>query len=226
MILDDDIKRLIQKLIADDAGLHDGMLELIVHVASDYGKAPSAALPVFDWDEDAGGIRDWIVEVLTADPPEEDISAYWFELFEAVVNHPDEVLPDDGRERQPQSMLSISGSTRFDFGREVPDWATLADDSYVPAGRFCVPYAFSVIKGIGEGSARNREQLPGAADALARAIVTLQFGYAAMAVRVALRAVDPVLTIGRRGRRAVAIGLGQTDRLALPTLVWEPPILN
>lgn len=173
-------------------GVKEGMLEL-----SDYCEAVSPS-PVWqrvrelDFQGDADRLTKWLAAVLSSEPAEDEINAFYFGLFNPILGD------------NATSGMYVSGSTRFDPEDETGDWACWDDSSYLPAGRYADSqilheiYRLTNRSGVGEVGE-----------------YVLCFGYACLAVAAACMRVEPGLLLGTRASRAVAVGFDSGDLLVL-----------
>ena len=186
----------VKRTIESGSGVADGMMGLIGYCEK---KKPNVV-----WKKirrlnfrDAEGLREWLVELLSAEPPANEIKAFWFGLFNPAL--------DDGR---VSCCLYVSGSTRFDEA----DWACWADDSYAPDGRYADSkvldeiYSLTNEKGVGD---------------IGEYVLCL--GYACLAVKHLCETIPSELLFGSRGTRAVAVGFDSGDEILIGDVLARHP---
>ena len=113
--------RQVKAVVGRRAGVRAGMRELVSYCD---GLAPIeglAALADLDFVDDRNRLRQWLVEVLTKEPPPEWIKAFWFGLADRA--------DDDGT----TCRLYVSGSTEYDPRDKAFSWAS--DPEYFPDRR-------------------------------------------------------------------------------------------
>ncbi|QDU58886.1 hypothetical protein [Aeoliella mucimassa] len=76
-----------------------------------------------DFDSDQERLTNWLSELLTAEPPSEEINGLWFGLFNPCT--------DDG---EAICQTYIGGSTDFDADSESDEW--VCNLKYLPDGRY------------------------------------------------------------------------------------------
>src|SRR5215475_5033750 len=174
-----------------------GMTELIGYCEKKNPNVVWKKIRKLNFRGDVERLREWLVEVLSSEPPANEIKAFWFGLFNPVL--------DDGRVR---CCLYVAGSTRFDEA----DWACWADDSYVPDGRYADSkildeiYSLTNEKGVGD---------------IGEYVLCL--GYACLAVKHLCETIPSELLIGSRDTRAVAVGFDSGDEILIGDVLARHP---
>ena len=80
MDLEEDAFAIIASLIARGVGVRDGMAAMLEHCRSRKRSAAWGRIGKLDLDADLARLEDWLVGVLTAEPPADDIDGLWFGL--------------------------------------------------------------------------------------------------------------------------------------------------
>src|SRR5215216_5601249 len=78
-----------------------------------------------DFESDITKLKSWLENVLSNEPPSQEINGFWFGLYNPVL--------DNG---EVSCRLYISGSTKFSREDETGDWAAWDESSYIPEGRY------------------------------------------------------------------------------------------
>lgn len=183
------------KIVTTAQSVEDGMNALLDYSAAMYPSRIWAALKALDYQKDAIGIRTWLQGILTTEPPSKYIKAFWFGIYNPVV---DEV---------ESRGLYMVGSTA-PYSDDDPGWACWQDDSYLSDNRYAPS---SVLRDIYKAIALDDNLTPFGE-------YTLILGYASLAVAEAIRGVSPSLFFGGGAsdeRRDVGIGFDDGDYLLL-----------
>jgi len=187
----------VKRTVESGSGVVDGMSDLIGYCEKKKRNVVWKEIRQLNFNEDVERLREWLVEVLYAEPPANEIKAFWFGLYNPVF--------DDGR---VSCCLYVSGSTRFDEA----DWACWADDSYAPDGRYADSkvldeiYSLTNEKGVGD---------------IGEYVLCL--GYACLAVKHLCETIPSELLFGSRGTRAVAVGFDSGDEILIGDVLARHP---
>jgi hypothetical protein len=179
----------VERTVESRNGVVDGMTDLIGYCEKKKPNVVWKKIRKLNFRDDVERLQEWLVEVLTMEPPANEIKAFWFGLFNPVL--------DDGR---VSCCLYVSGSTRFN---EV-DWACWRDDSYVPDGRYADSkvldeiYSLTNEKGVGDIGE-----------------YVLCQGYACLAVKHLCETIPKELLLGSKGKRSVAVGFDSGDEILI-----------
>src|SRR5262245_35287050 len=179
----------VKRTVESGNGMSDGMTELIGYCEKKKPNDVWGKIRKLNFKDDRDRLREWLVEVLSKEPPANEITAFWFGLFNPAL--------DDGR---VSCCLYVSGSTRFD---EV-DWACWGDDSYVPDKRYADSKVLDEIYSL-----TNKQGLGDIGE------YVLCLGYACLAVKDLCETVPPELLLGSRDKRAVAVGFDSGDEILI-----------
>lgn len=144
-----------------------------------------------DWKRDSQHARDWLGSLLRDDPPGPTITAFWFGLFNPLV---------DG---QPLSDFYIVGSAHY----PSDDWIT--DQDWAPAGRYAHSPAQAEMYRLAE---------KGGSEVLAVVDYVLTFAHAAATVNDLIAQTESHLLLGDAQRRGFAVGHDSGDALFLGEL--------
>lgn len=179
--------------------VNTGMTALLDYSETTYPSPIWAALRSVDYRQDAAGVTAWLRQVLESEPPSADIKAYWFGIYNPVV--------DDEESRG----LYVTGSTS-PYSAEDADWACWQDDSYIPENRYAPsPALHKIFQAISQDD-----------NLIPFAEFTLILGYSALAVTEAIRSALPALFFGQSttstGTRQVGLGFDDGDYLFLGTI--------
>jgi hypothetical protein len=187
----------VKRTVESGSEVADGVMDLIGYCAKKKRNVVWKEIRQLNFNEDVERLREWLVEVLSAEPPANEIKAFWFGLFNPVLN--------DGR---VSCCLYVSGSTRFD---EV-DWACWADDSYVPNGRYADSKVLDAIYSL-----TNKQGVGDIEE------YVLCLGYACLVVKYLCETVPPELLLGSRDKRTVAVGFDAGDGILIGDVLARHP---
>jgi hypothetical protein len=187
----------VKRTVESGSEVADGVMDLIGYCAKKKRNVVWKEIRQLNFNEDVERLREWLVEVLSAEPPANEIKAFWFGLFNPVLN--------DGR---VSCCLYVSGSTRFD---EV-DWACWADDSYVPNGRYADSKVLDAIYSL-----TNKQGVGDIGE------YVLCLGYACLVVKYLCETVPPELLLGSRDKRTVAVGFDAGDGILIGDVLARHP---
>ncbi len=175
------------------SSISSGMTQLLDYCEAISPSPAWSSIRRLDFEDDSADLRLWLEKVLSSEPPSQEVNAFWFGLFNPVL--------DNG---ETSCGLYVSGSTSFDPEDETAEWAVPTGDSYLPEGR----YAHSRVL----GDAYRLVNKNGVAD-IGEYVLCL--GYASLAVRTISRSLSPKLLLGRRKSRAIAVGFDSGDFIIL-----------
>ena len=181
------------------------MQELIDYTAGVVPNNRWDDLRSLDYRQDTIILRSWLATLLTREAPAVGVVAYWFGIFNPIVNDTD------------SCGFYVSGSReRYKPGS---DWACWKPGAYVPQGR----YAPSQVLPLLYRTAINVE------DPERLGEYTLCLGYVCLVVADLVRYLDPPLLVGKATERTVAVGFDSGDQIFLGSLTstgWSPAVSN
>ncbi len=134
-------------------------------------------------------------ELLETEPPDEDIVALWFGLF-------DETSPDSGA----FARLYLAGAESYDPDETNSAWA--CSPAYFPNGRYADSAVLRSISKVLSGAGE---------DILWLGSYVLPLGYTSLAIADACRGLSPDTLLGRPST-AVAVGFDSGDSITLPVI--------
>lgn len=140
-----------------------------------------------DFEGDTEKMKDWLEDVLSSEPPANNIKGYWFGLFNPVLEN-----------GEASCGLYISGSTRYDANDQ--DWAVWDDDSYLPEKKYSNSKVLHEIYRLVEEN-----------DMLGDGEYVLCLGYACFVVSSICQVVNPQLLFGASKARAIVVGFDSGD---------------
>ncbi len=180
----------------------DGMSALIDYTAQTQPSTEWDELRSLDYQGDALALRGWLAGVLADEPPASDVKAYWFGVYNPVV--------DD----EASCGFYVSGATE-DYTPDTLDWACWMEGTYLPQGRYApsqfLPALYRTAQGV-EGAELLGEY-------------TLCLGYVWLAVMAMARSLEPRLFLGSAEERPIAAGFDDGDNILLGTVRktgWSP----
>ena len=169
-----------------------GMEQLLDYCEGNLPNAAWEKLSQVDFESETTKPQAWLGNVLSSEPPRQEINAFWFGLFNPVRNG------------ETSCDLYLSGSTRFDPEDETNDWATWDDSSYLPEGRYAHSQVLHEIYRQGSKTEVAEE-----------CEYILCLGFASLAVKQIVKSLSRELLLGQRERRELAIGFDSGDFLLL-----------
>jgi len=116
----------LKSVVMSDISIEDGMIQLIDRCEEDVRADVWKSIRALDFGGDAANVCRWLTSVLLAEPPANQIRAFWFGLFNQVI--------EDGR---TSCGFYVSGSVNFDPDDETGDWACWTSESYLPKKTIC-----------------------------------------------------------------------------------------
>jgi len=184
--------RLVSEAVRQTESVEAGMKRLLTVLCRRPQLSRLTTLKSYDFGFEAQRIESWLAGVLTLEPPQRRIKAYWFGLFNPVRNG------------NTGADIYVVGADKFNPDDESFEWA--CDPVYEPRHRYC--------------GSRANEDLFLATKALppesqATAAYVLQLGFSALAVRRALHTIPRRLLLSGASTRAVAVGFDSGDALLL-----------
>ena len=191
-------------VLASDASVSDGMSQLIDFCADQESWLGWSALRTLDFTADAKRLKRWLTGVLTKEPPQENIKAFWFGLFNPIV--------DD----KATCGMYMAGSKIFDAADETFDWA--CDPDYLPNGRYAKSQVLDEIY-------RKVDRPKGSVSEYGEYVLCL--GFVGLIIRTLADTIDAETWLGNSKARAVAIGFDSGDGILLGSITktgWQPNV--
>jgi len=180
----------------------EGMSALIDLTAQAEPSAKWDELRSLDYEGDALTLRGWLAGVLAAEPPASDVKAYWFGVFNPVV--------DD----EASCEFYVSGATE-DYTPDTLDWACWTEETYLPQDRYAPSQVLPALYRTAQG----------VEDAELLGEYTLCLGYVCLVVMAMARSLEPRLFLSGAAPRRIAVGFDAGDGLLLGTVRqtgWSP----
>ncbi len=196
----------IQQVLNTTSSISNGISQLVDYCDINFPNSLWVKIRNLDFESDISKLKSWLENVLSNEPPSQEINGFWFGLYNPVL--------DNG---EVSCRLYISGSTKFSREDETGDWAAWDESSYIPEGRYAdsnvLHQIFRLIDQtrkmlIKEG---NREEI----DNLSDGEYILCIGYASLVVRTICSSINPKLLFGERTTRSVAVGYDSGDFIIL-----------
>jgi hypothetical protein len=182
-----------ERVVKSASSISNGMTQLLDYCEAASPSPAWSSIRRLDFEDDSANLRLWLEKVLSTEPPSQDVNAFWFGLFNPVMEH-----------GETSCGMYVSGSTTFDPEDETGEWAVPSDDSYLPEGRYAPS---SVLREVYRLVTKNSVADIGE--------YVLCLGYACLAVRTIIRSVSPKLLLGERESRAIAVGFDSGDFIIL-----------
>jgi hypothetical protein len=184
----------VEGVVGTSSDVKTGMYLLIDYFEKRLPDPVWTVIRGFDFDSDISKLRSWLEKVLSTEPPSKKIKAYWFGLFNPVL--------EDGK---PGCALYISGSTQFDPNDDTGEWAVWGDDSYLPQNRYVSSEILHNIYRCNPGN-----------DRISGIVINLLIlGYSSLVVKEIIHAINPKLLLGKSKRRDIAVGFDSGDFITL-----------
>jgi hypothetical protein len=194
----------VVRITASASSVTQGMNSLLDYISQVQPDEVWNKLRSLNYQADISALRDWLVGVLTNDPPPPNVKVYWFGIFNPVID--DEVL----------CGFYVSGSPK-DCTPDTLDWACWTDGTYLPQARYA-PSAvlYDIYRAI-----QNRK------GGALLGEYTLCLGYVCLAVAEIVRSLDARLFLGTSEERPVVVGFDDGDSILLGTIRltgWAPVV--
>lgn len=201
----------IQHVLNSASSISNGMTQLLDYCDVNLPNPLWGKIRNLEFESDTTNLRFWLENVLSNEPPSQEINGFWFGLYNPVL--------DNG---EVSCRLYISGSTKFSREDETGDWAAWDNSSYLPEGRYAdskvLHELFRLIENVRERfHLHNRnadffvEEIYGLEDGK----YLLCLGYACLAVKAICGSINPKLLFGERDTRAVVVGFDSGDWIIL-----------
>ena len=182
----------LAQVFASDVSPADGMPALIDFCTKLEKWRGWSAIRKLDYGADCRRLQKWLDTVLTKEPPSKSIKAYWFGMFNPVV---------DG---ETTCGIYVAGSNTFDADDDSFEWA--CDPAYFPNRRYAQSQVLDEIY-------RRVKSAKGDVPSYGEYVLCL--GYAGLTVKsLAQKAVTEVW-LGSKKQRAVAVGFDSGDGFLL-----------
>ncbi len=189
-------------VLASGATVADGMARLIDFCADQETWRGWSALRKLVFAADENRLERWLQGVLTKDPPQKSINAFWFGLFNPIV------------EDKATCGMYVAGSKDFDAADETFDWACGPD--YFPNGRYADSKVLDEIY-------RKVDKAEGSVSEYGEYVLCLGFG--GLIINTLADRIGPEIWLGNSKARAVAIGFDSGDGILLGSITktgWHP----
>lgn len=192
----------VVSVLASDASVAGGMAQLIDFCADQESWRGWSALRRLDFAADERRLRRWLAGVLTKEPPQKSIKAYWFGLFNPIVKD------------KATCGMYMAGSKIYDAEDEEFDWACGRD--YFPDGRYAESQILDEIY-------RKVEKAKGSVSGYGEYVLCL--GFSGLIIKTLAGAIDVETWLGNAKSRAIAIGFDSGDGILLGSITkngWQP----
>jgi len=184
---------LVEDTVRSTSDIREGMNRLLDSCDVNLPNPVWAKIRNLDFEDDALNLKSWLEDVLSNEHPSREINAFWFGLFNPVL---------EGGETS--CRLYISGSNKFNHEDQTAAWTTWDKSSYLPEGRYANSKALHEIYRLVEES-----------NALGDGEYILCLGYACLVVKAICNSLNPKLLFGELGKRAIAVGFDSGDFIIL-----------
>ncbi|MBL8078385.1 MAG: hypothetical protein JNM55_10525 [Anaerolineales bacterium] len=183
----------VRDVVESTSNVRIGMEQLL-----DYCKMKSpdpvwATIRNFEFEGEIPKLELWLLNVLSSEPPSNDIKAFWFGLFNPILDN------------ETSCGFYICGSTNFASYDRTSDWACWQKDTYLPTQRYADSRILREIYSLVD----NNNNVSNFAEFI------LALGYTCLAVKYICRSINPNLILGDRKRRDIAVGFDSGDSIIL-----------
>lgn len=113
----------VERIVQSEINVQTGFSQLLEYSQAKWQHDIWRQVAELNVEEDVEQLNIWLQQVLAKEPPPDNIKAYWFGLFNPVLEN-----------GEVTCGLYVSGSTQFDSS--TSDWACRDEDSYLPEGRY------------------------------------------------------------------------------------------
>jgi hypothetical protein len=183
----------IERVIKSASSIRNGMTQLLDYCEAASPSPAWSSIRRLDFEGDSADLRLWLEKVLSTEPPSQDINAFWFGVFNPVLEN-----------GETSCGMYISGSTAFDPEDETGEWAVPSDESYLPEERYATSSILrEVYRLVNKNSVADIGEY------------VLCLGYACLAIATIIRSLSPRLLLGERKARAIAVGFDSGDFIVL-----------
>jgi hypothetical protein len=183
----------VLNLVRSEINLVPGMRRLLEHCNSICPDTVWREIADLDFASDSDNLNQWLRALLKAEPPEENIVAFWFGVFDEA-----------GTDGRGFTRLYLSGSETYDSGDKAGDWACSA--TYFPHGRYADSRVLRSVSDILRTAAEDASELGS---------YVCPLTYACLAVTEACHQIPHELLLGRHVSRALAVGFDSGDFITL-----------
>lgn len=191
----------VAAVVSSKVGVDDGMALLIDYCAENEPWLGWDVLRKLAFARDQQCLKQWLDQLLTHEPPPHEINAFWFGLFNPVING------------KATCGLYLAGTETFDRNDEDFEWA--CDPAWFPNVRYAES---QVLDGISQ-------QLNTANSTVSSYEYVLCLGYAGLVVNHLAATLPLSKWLGEKSSRAVAIGFDSGVGILLGSLTkqgWKP----
>lgn len=191
----------IAVVLSSSVGVDDGMSLLIDYCDEQEPWHGWNALRKLDFDSDLQNLKKWLGHLLTHDPPPDYVKAFWFGLFNPVING------------KSTCGLYAAGTETFDGKDEDFEWA--CDPTWFPNGRYAESQVLIAIS----------KQLNRADETVSSYEYVLCLGYAGLVVTHLAETLSLSEWLGETSSRALAIGFDSGTGILLGSFTkqgWKP----
>ncbi len=172
----------VAAVLGSRVGVDDGMSLLIDYCAEQEPWHGWNALRKLDFDSDQQNLKQWLHQLLTHEPPPNEVNAFWFGLFNPVISG------------KSTCVLYLAGTETYDRNDEDFEWA--CDPAWFPSERYAESQVLDAIY----------KQLNTASDAVSSYEYVLCLGYAGLVVNHLAANLPLSKWLGEKSSRALAIG--------------------
>ena len=186
--------RFVEETVKSATGVKTGMNQLLDYCEKKSSDPVWTTIRSFDFESEIPKLRMWLENVLSNETPSNEINAFWFGLFNPVL---ESGITSCG--------MYVSGSTQFDPDDETSDWACWEDDTYLPEKRYADSRILREIYRL----VSDNDNVSVFAEYI------LAFGYSCLVINDICNAINPRLLLGNRKRRDFAVGFDSGDFIIL-----------
>lgn len=191
----------VAAVVSSKVGIDEGMSLLIDYCAENEPWRGWNVLRKLEFASDQQKLKQWLDLLLTHEPPPHEIKAFWFGLFNPVING------------QSTCGLYLAGTETFDRKDEDFEWA--CDPVWFPDGRYAESKILDDIY----------QRIKSAKDAVSSYEYVLCFGYAGLVVSHLAATLPLNKWLGEKSSRALAIGFDSGGGMLLGSFTkqgWKP----
>jgi hypothetical protein len=191
----------VAAVVSSRVGVDDGMSLLIDYCAENEPWHGWNVLRKLEFASDQQNLKQWLDQLLTHEPPPHEIKAFWFGLFNPVING------------KSTCGLYLAGTETFDGNDEDFEWA--CDPAWFPSERYAES---QVLDGISQ-------QLNTVNNTVLSFEYVLCLGYAGLVVNHLAATLPFSKWLGNKSSRALAIGFDSGAGIVLGSFTkqgWKP----
>lgn len=172
----------VAAVLSTPIAVDDGMSLLIDYCAEHEPWQGWDVLRKLEFESDQLNLKRWLEDLLTQEPPPDDVNAFWFGLFNPVI--------------KGKSTCGLYAAGTKTFDREDEDFEWACDPAWLPDGRYAKSQILNDIY----------QRVNKAKDSVSSYQYVLCLGYAGLVLNQLATTLPLSTWLGKESSRALAIG--------------------